>query len=223
MKYALLALALIISGCCNRPPNAPALAPDLFEQTVALVTHTPDGYRAYCSGVWVGQRYILTAAHCAEDQIVEFLTYDQVAGMPERANTAPRLAFVARVSKADDLALLYTEAGPMHPIAQIASDTPQPGAPVLVVGHPSGYWYTLTQGHLAQVRTMKNPDDITQTVLHISAPVWFGNSGGPAFDEHGELIGISSFLARGPNLAFFVHRDTLDKFLAADASPESEQ
>jgi len=55
------------------------------------------------------------------------------------------------------------------------------GATVFVIGHPEGLRFTLSTGIIS--RTEGN-------VLQMSAPVSPGNSGGPAFDDKGELVGI---------------------------------
>ena len=57
------------------------------------------------------------------------------------------------------------------------------GAPIFVIGHPEGLRYTLSTGIVSGLR-----DD----VLQISAPVSPGNSGGPVYDDHGNLVGIVS-------------------------------
>ena len=55
------------------------------------------------------------------------------------------------------------------------------GATVFVIGHPEGLRFTLSTGIIS--RTEGN-------VLQMSAPVSPGNSGGPVFDDKGELVGI---------------------------------
>lgn len=45
-------------------------------------------------------------------------------------------------------------------------------------------------------------------LLQLSGAVWLGNSGGGAFNEDGELIGVCSWIDEGyPGVAFFVHAD----------------
>jgi S1-C subfamily serine protease len=57
------------------------------------------------------------------------------------------------------------------------------GEAVFVIGHPEGLKYTLSTGLVSGLR-----DEIIQ----ISAAISPGNSGGPVYDDHGDLIGIVS-------------------------------
>jgi S1-C subfamily serine protease len=50
--------------------------------------------------------------------------------------------------------------------------------------------------------------------MQVSAPVWFGNSGGGAFNDEGEIVGIASFIMKGPSLGFFIPVDSIRPFLA---------
>ena len=55
------------------------------------------------------------------------------------------------------------------------------GATIFVIGHPEGLRFTLSTGIISR---------IDGNLLQISAPISPGNSGGPVFDEHGNLVGI---------------------------------
>jgi S1-C subfamily serine protease len=43
--------------------------------------------------------------------------------------------------------------------------------------------------------------------------MYFGNSGGGAFNDYGELVGIADWIKRAPEMGFFVHLDTIRSFL----------
>lgn len=66
----------------------------------------------------------------------------------------------------------------MQPIA-----TPKEGESIFVIGHPEGLKYTLSTGIISR---MEN------STLQISAPVSPGNSGGPVYDQQGNLLGVVS-------------------------------
>jgi S1-C subfamily serine protease len=55
------------------------------------------------------------------------------------------------------------------------------GATVFVIGHPEGLRFTLSTGIISR---------IDGDILQMSAPVSPGNSGGPVFDDKGELVGV---------------------------------
>jgi S1-C subfamily serine protease len=82
-----------------------------------------------------------------------------------------------------DLALIWLprhfgQANFVQPIA-----APKEGENIYVIGHPEGLKFTLSTGIISRM------DDST---LQISAPVSPGNSGGPAYDQQGNLVGVVS-------------------------------
>jgi S1-C subfamily serine protease len=92
-------------------------------------------------------------------------------------------ADVAAVAENVDLALLWINrrsgnAVFTQPIGQLSD-----GEPVFVIGHPEGLNYTLSTGIVSGLRG---------TDVQISAAISPGNSGGPVYDVHGNLVGIVS-------------------------------
>jgi len=90
-----------------------------------------------------------------------------------------------------DLALLKVEGGGAFPVARMAAKPPRIGQWVLAVGNPFGLGGTVTAGIVsAGARDIKIAayNDFVQ----IDAPVNQGNSGGPAFDINGEVVGVNS-------------------------------
>ena len=104
-----------------------------------------------------------------------------------------------------DVALLWLERhsgdGEFNqPVATYSSV--QVGERIFVIGHPEGLNFSVSNG-------------IVSRMLQVSAPVSPGNSGGPVYDEHGNLLGIvTSKVARSmepeaENLNFAVSTDAL--------------
>ena len=90
-----------------------------------------------------------------------------------------------------DLALIKVEGGSNFPFAKLADGKPRIGDWVLAVGNPFGLGGTVTAGIVsASGRDIGNGpyDDFIQ----IDAPVNKGNSGGPAFNTEGEVIGVNT-------------------------------
>jgi S1-C subfamily serine protease len=109
-----------------------------------------------------------------------------------------------------DIALLWLErkfgsSDFRQPISTYASV--QTGERIYVIGHPEGLNFSISDGIVS--RTSGNE------VLQISAPVSPGNSGGPVYDEYGNLLGVvTSKVARSvepeaENLNFAISTDTL--------------
>jgi serine protease Do len=90
-----------------------------------------------------------------------------------------------------DLALIKVEGGSNFPFAKLSDGKPRIGDWVLAVGNPFGLGGTVTAGIVsASGRDIGNGpyDDFIQ----IDAPVNKGNSGGPAFNVDGEVMGVNT-------------------------------
>ena len=82
------------------------------------------------------------------------------------------------------------------------------GDPVVAIGNPLGLEYSVTEGIISEVRT--TPEGLR--VIQTDAAVSPGNSGGPLFNQNGEVIGVVSFNLsssqdEGQNLNFAVSID----------------
>src|SRR6201990_1525593 len=90
-----------------------------------------------------------------------------------------------------DVALIKVEGGSNFPFAKMSAAKPRIGDWVLAVGTPFGLGGTVTAGIVsASGRDIGNGpyDDFIQ----IDAPVNKGNSGGPAFNTEGEVMGVNT-------------------------------
>ncbi|MBR0824106.1 Do family serine endopeptidase [Bradyrhizobium manausense] len=90
-----------------------------------------------------------------------------------------------------DLALIKVEGSSNFPFAKLADGKPRIGDWVLAVGNPFGLGGTVTAGIVSAVgRDIGNGpyDDFIQ----IDAPVNKGNSGGPAFNIDGDVMGVNT-------------------------------
>lgn len=135
---------------------------------------------------------VVTAAHVIQ-------TAEQVE--IELADGRKRRAKVKTSSQMADVALLEVENLPRdaRPVKLGDSDKMRVGDRIFVVGAPMGLSHSLTVGyisarrHAQQVLGSMSAMEIFQTDAAINS----GNSGGPMFNERGEVVGIvSSILTR---------------------------
>jgi S1-C subfamily serine protease len=108
-----------------------------------------------------------------------------------------------------DLCLLWLhrESGSSNFLQPVAGQgAVNEGESIFVIGHPQGLRFTLSTGIISRR---------DQDALQISAPVSPGNSGGPVYDEHGNLIAIvtsmvdRSMSPNAENLNFAVRADAV--------------
>jgi len=162
------------------------------------------------SGFFVSQDgYVVTNNHVVQNAVeVQLVTDDGKTLAAKVIGTDPRT----------DLALLKVTDGGNYPFVQLASGKPRIGDWVLAVGNPFGLGGTVTAGIVsAQGRDIgSGPYD---DFLQIDAAVNRGNSGGPTFNQKGEVIGVNTaiFSPSGGNvgIAFAVPAATVEQVVAA--------
>jgi serine protease Do len=89
-----------------------------------------------------------------------------------------------------DLALIKVD-GDNFPFVQLADQAPRIGDWVLAVGNPFGLGGTVTAG-IVSARGRDIGAGPYDDFIQIDAPVNKGNSGGPAFDVDGQVIGVNT-------------------------------
>lgn len=150
-----------------------ALAPD-----PATVKVRTDG-GGFCSGVCISpDGFVLTAEHCgcASGATIEF---------PDGQKFSARSEYEPSKNNTDEASLLkitdkLTTILPYHPVAKAS---PKIGDTILSRGYPQAA-YTELRGTVTEIEP---------STIHIKGLVpWYGNSGGPLFNENDEVVGICS-------------------------------
>lgn len=123
---------------------------------------------------------------------------------------------VARIVAQDaarDLAVLQVIGAPSVRVVLGDSSNVQVGERVVTIGSPQGLSQTVTDGIISQIRSLRGV-----TLLQTTAPISPGSSGGPLFNQRGEVVGITTFrLRESQNLNFAVGVDELRKLLGEPA------
>lgn len=254
-KSVVLSLIMLIvgAGCCSSMKSVPPVVrrqpqiedektvetiKQIQDSTVAFIIGPPEKKSPYCAGVWIDDKHLLTAAHCAEilgrtlfsiDEEKEYNAVGDIAifvnhGDLRNGEIPQDFAWVGIIEKIDkehDLALVKSiSETSYHTTALLAAKDIRPGEALHTMGHPVGLFWTYTRGVVAAIRNSTGPilgEQLIQTkVIQASAPIWVGNSGGGAFNSDGHLIGLCSWITlRAPNIAFFIHRDEIKNFLSS--------
>jgi S1-C subfamily serine protease len=115
-------------------------------------------------------------------------------------------ARVVAIHKRLDIALLWVqrESGSGDFVQPLSA--PLDGRNVFVIGHPEGLKFTLSTGLVSR---------LDGTTVQISAPVSPGDSGGPVYDENGQLIGVVTAMIdknanpNSENLNFAIRSDVI--------------
>src|SRR6202165_3518341 len=116
-----------------------------------------------------------------------------------------------------DLALIKVEGASNLPFAKLSDGKPRIGDWVLAVGNPFGLGGTVTAGIVsASGRDIGHgPHD---DFIQIDAPVNKGNSGGPAFNTEGEVMGVNTAIyspsGGSVGIAFSIPASTVKNVIA---------
>ena len=155
------------------------------------------------SGFFVSDDGYVVTNHHVIDKGTEFTVIDNEGNELE-----------ARLIGADprtDLALLKVEGDKPFTYVRFADDAPAVGEWVVAIGNPFGLGGTVTAG-IVSARGRDIGAGPYDDFIQIDAPVNRGNSGGPAFNMKGEVIGVNAaiFSPSGGNvgIAFAIPAST---------------
>jgi hypothetical protein len=138
------------------------------------------------SGFFVNDNQIATNFHVVDG--ASKLMYKSIQG-----NRVEKVNKVLSFSKSLDLAILSatSDRKPLY-ISKHLFD--RVGAKVIAIGNPKGLTGSVSEGIISGVRRLGS-----FTFLQTTAPISPGSSGGPLFNEMGEVVGVTSLVLAGGN------------------------
>jgi hypothetical protein len=139
---------------------------------------------------------------------------------------------IAGFDPARDLALLRIKPTKDLPTLKLGdSDAVSAGDQIVAIGNPLGVFdYSVTSGLISQVRPVCGKQDVAAqhckqelTVLQISAAISPGSSGGPLFNQFGDVVGITTaIITAGQNINLAVPGNYLKPLIAQHAVISTE-
>ena len=176
------------------------------------------------TGFFVENNKLITNEHVVgqneEVEIIQFLDYlsmNEKGESPEEYLSAEELlGKVIRKSERNDIAVIRTNK-PNPTVCIIADKSPEILEDVVTAGHPLGLYYTVSKGSINAYRDRKkdfmvNKDSMRIYSIHMDAPIYPGNSGGPLFYK-GKVIGVNSFYYEDTTLNFSIHHNVFTRYL----------
>lgn len=182
----LLALALVGTSCGSTTANTPKtrLSPkDIYAESTPAIVRIEAGEAKVGTGFVVdASGVVATNLHVIEGEAqIKVRAYD--------GKEYPVMS-IAGIDKGHDLALVRIQPKkPMRTVKLGDSNQVAIGDKIFAIGNPLGVFdYSITDGLISQVRPLS--DDLK--ILQISAAISPGSSGGPLFNQFGEVIGVTT-------------------------------
>ena len=138
---------------------------------------------------------------------------------------------ILRANKNYDLALLEIEhkkignffSGDLKPVKLGKKNNLEVAQKAHAIGHPSGNYWTYTEGVISQIRnnfkwSYSDEWNLKADVIQTQTPINPGNSGGPLINSKYELIGLNSFILEGEGLNYAVSISSIKDFLNGNSS-----
>lgn len=201
----------------GNPSYTPAELFQRYAPAVVALTVTPEdplgmfGGKSSGTGFFIDDRGTLATNHHVvegagriEVELIDGTTIDSVELLTSDPEVDLALLRIDPKQVPESVALTVTTLGDSEAVAV--------GEPVSVIGNPLGLDHTLTTGVVSARRIYEG-----ERYIQMSAPISPGNSGGPVFDTHGQVIGVSvAGLIGGQNLNLAVPVSQLSELIAAD-------
>lgn len=207
MQTACLFWGILLSVGCNSPRTKTSAPPkrmstaQLVEKyggsIVTIMTMGEDGeYQGLGTGFFIDEEgTLVTNFH-----VIEGATKAKIKRPDE---VLYDIANVLAFDKEKDIAILKATMPQKTIPLKLAGKLPMPGEDVTVIGSPLGLEQTITRGTFSKVR-----DGGGVRLLQFSAKLNPGNSGGPAFNAWGEVVGVATLKLEGmEGLGFGVYAE----------------
>ena len=172
----------------------------------------PQGQKYVAAGsgfVISADGYIVTNNHVVENATKVTVTFD---------NGTQKSAKIVGTDSRTDLAVVKVDGDTSMPFVKFAPDDVRVGDWVVAVGNPFGLGGTVTAG-IVSARGRDVAGSAYGDFLQIDAAINMGNSGGPAFNLKGEVVGVNTeiFSPNGGNvgIAFAIPAKTVEQITAS--------
>ena len=190
-----LALILLVAPALQAQDkeNLPALVKRVKPSVVAISTYDSNGEPLMTgSGFFLRSGQVVTNLH-----VIRGAVKAEIKTLDGKGKVFPVNGTLA-VDEEGDLALLSIDM-PLERSrgTELASDLPDEGEPIFVIGNPLKLEGSVSDGIVSAVREVPN----SYRIIQITAPISHGNSGSPVFNLKGQVLGVVTIkVTNGQNI-----------------------
>src|SRR5215203_16436 len=177
-----IALVLLLASAVRAQESLPALVKRVKPAVVAIATYDASGEALMTgSGFFLRPGQVVTNLH-----VVRGAVRAEIKTLDGKGKMFPVNGLLA-VDEEGDLALLNIDM-PLERSrsTELASELPEEGEPIFVIGNPLKLEGSVSDGIVSAVREVPN----SYRIIQITAPISHGNSGSPVFNLKGQVLGV---------------------------------
>lgn len=215
LRLAPLTLILLFAATFQAQESLPALVKRVKPSVVAIVTYDASGEALMTgSGFFLKPGQVVTNLH-----VVRGAVRAEIKTLDGKGKIYPINGTLA-VDEEGDLVLLNVDMPPERArSSELASELPDEGEPIFVIGNPLKLEGSVSDGIVSAVREVPN----SYRIIQITAPISHGNSGSPVFNLQGQVLGVVTVkVTNGQNINLAIAAARVAQLNAGKLQPLSE-
>ena len=210
-----IALVLLLASAAHAQESLPTLVKRVKPSVVAIATYDASGEALMTgSGFFLRPGQVVTNLH-----VVRGAVRAEVKTLDGKGKIFPVNGTLA-VDEEGDLALLSVDIPPQPTrSSELASELPDEGEPIFVIGNPLKLEGSVSDGIVSAVREVPN----SYRIIQITAPISHGNSGSPVFNLRGQVLGVVTVkVTNGQNINLAIAAARVGELKAGKLQPLTE-
>lgn len=207
-------LVLFVASLAHAQESLPNLVKRVKPAVVAIATYDANGEALMTgSGFFLRPGQVVTNLH-----VIRGAVRAEIKTLDGKGKVFPVNGTLA-IDEEGDLALLSVE-NAMERVrsSELASELPDEGEAIFVIGNPLKLEGSVSDGIVSAVREVPN----SYRIIQITAPISHGNSGSPVFNLRGQVLGVVTVkVTNGQNINLAIAAARVAQLTAGKLQPLS--
>lgn len=223
-KHAILLFFLLLVTSSGQATDFSQLFSKYSDAVIKISIRLQGIDVSFGSGFFIDKDgYFLTNYHVVKSV---FTSGYSISIATKSNETITDISMVSCETTGMDLCLLKANFKPKSFIELSRASKKTVGSEIVIIGHPRGLNWTITDGLISAFRDSKTSSGVAYQEVQLSAPISPGSSGSPILDAEGRFAGVVTsglFAAKANGLNFGVSADsTIDFYKKASLRKPTE-